>query len=1110
MRKVALGVSLLTFAAPTVSLGLGLGDIEVESALNQPLKAQIQVLSVPAKDLDGVKVRLAPRNAFARVGIERVPVLGELRFSVSTDSNGHPVINVTSTRPVKEPFLDFLVQVEWPKGQLLREYTILLDPPVVMSQPATTVIQAPMSARAPLSAPIASPPAGFSSSTGASLQGATAPPARQGTIETDFSRSWGAAGPAGAGQSLSYQVKKGDTLGDIAQQYRPDRGASLQQTMLAFLRKNPEAFSQGNVNNLKAGYILRVPDRNEVLGIGRAEAVSELARQTALWREYRQQLAQRLAQSGPELGETTGDNGGLDTTQGDADTKSAATAQGADDLEIMGAGTLGEGQGAASGADAEVREQLTLTKELIENQRQENAELQARVAELEKMLLQQDRIINLQSAQLAELQQALTQGNQGAGPQESAGGSAALVEQTPAQTAETSVADQPPEGAPGTDEMPAADQPLQVAASTEEVLAASGAVAASPDEGASAATSDAVGDTEPADTETAAGQASDEVVDPDQLVDEAFADMEGMDDAWVGDLATEDPGSVAAVQPPQPEEAPQPLAAEQTVAEPAAVPPVWASFIDEILANPTALAALGGTGALALILLGLVVARSRRKPADEAEGSEAIEEAQVPIEEDDAPAGAVADSEEAAAAEGPESAAAEAERVTEAVADEAPDEASTDKDGDDVIAEADVYIAYGMYGQAEELLQQALEEHPDSAEYRAKLLEAYHGAKKPEAFEVEARKLHEQGPSPEQWERVTAMGRELDPQNPLYQTGPAGQPQEAPAGETPAPEAGAAVAGVAAMATTVSEVESPEGDSEAIHVPQLERDVVAETAVEPPDPELEQALLTPDSGDDESETMLEFDVEDLDIGVEEGGEPVAEEVEAEADPTTLDFDLSDLSELDIEAPEGDSGTTEVEEDALEIDLEVNEEGDEADVVDLDDLVVDEEVPGGVRAEGPEGTATMPGGDEDESLPPANPLETLVVPEDAPVDRDGEGAGAQPQTDGDSEELAETLVVDMDALGEAPAEETLSTEADQDQEAEAAFLDELLSEDLGMEELDEDALLSTDDEVGTKLDLARAYMDMGDQEGARSTLEEVMQEGDDTQRKEAENLLRQIA
>jgi len=132
LGAIIAGVLLL----PETAFTLGLGEIEVNSALNQKLSADIELLSATPEDTESIIVKLASRKEFSRAGLDRPYLLNDLRFK-SEIVDGVPHIKVSSGSPIREPFLNFLVEIDWPNGHLIREYTVLLDPPVFMTQPAS-------------------------------------------------------------------------------------------------------------------------------------------------------------------------------------------------------------------------------------------------------------------------------------------------------------------------------------------------------------------------------------------------------------------------------------------------------------------------------------------------------------------------------------------------------------------------------------------------------------------------------------------------------------------------------------------------------------------------------------------------------------------------------------------------------------------------------------------------------------------------------------------------------------------------------------------------------------------------------------------------------------
>ncbi|MGA1189648.1 MAG: type IV pilus assembly protein FimV [Pseudomonadales bacterium] len=220
------------------ALGLGLGNIEVQSALSQPLRAEIELVNVDDWTASDLKVALAGTQDFKRLGVEMAPGLFDLEFD-AVDGRGGAFVRVRSETAILEPFLHFVLVLDWPGGRLLKEYTVLLD------LPRTTEVVAPVKR----------------------TQATRPSPEEIGADRTLASR--------GARTDIEQMTTLGDTLWDIALATRPDRSISIPQMMLAIQRENPEAFLGGNINRLKAGYRLRIPDLAGAtrLAVQEAEAV---------------------------------------------------------------------------------------------------------------------------------------------------------------------------------------------------------------------------------------------------------------------------------------------------------------------------------------------------------------------------------------------------------------------------------------------------------------------------------------------------------------------------------------------------------------------------------------------------------------------------------------------------------------------------------------------------------------------------------------------------------------------------------------------------------------------------------------------------------------------
>jgi pilus assembly protein FimV len=273
-------------AAPAGAWALGLGQLEVQSALNQPLRAEIE-LSATADELQGLKIALANAEAFARQGLDRPGFLNSLEFRVVTGRNGRSVIQITSRESMTEPFVELLVEATWPRGRNLRQYTVLLDPPVLLPAPATSPAIQPAETRpssttsgGPINRPVA--PAAPAPTPPAPAPAQDVRPA----VSEPAPNVSSAPPPASPRQPVSaaggtYPVQRGDTLWGLADRMRPD-GVSINQMMIAMYRENPQAFG-GNINILHAGATLRLPESVDFDGLATTVANAEVRRQEDEW-----------------------------------------------------------------------------------------------------------------------------------------------------------------------------------------------------------------------------------------------------------------------------------------------------------------------------------------------------------------------------------------------------------------------------------------------------------------------------------------------------------------------------------------------------------------------------------------------------------------------------------------------------------------------------------------------------------------------------------------------------------------------------------------------------------------------------------------------------------
>lgn len=404
-KKLATAVLVFSTLQAGLASALGLGELSLNSTLNQPLDAEIRLLDTGELDPSQVVVRLASGEDFERAGVERDFFLTNLRFEVELNERGGGVIHITTREPVIEPYLNFLLETRWPNGRLLREYTALMDLP---SSAARDETPRPAESRQAAPAPAATP---------------TQSQARSQT-RSQTQRSASTRMPE-AGARDEYRVQHNDTLSQIARRFQP-ADASVQQTMLAIQRANPEAFINGNINLVKSGYVLRLPDTEQVQALDVETAAAEVAEQNRAWRSGRN----AETDTGPQLDAREGERQGGASGGGEG-RLSIATAG---DSER---GAAGEGTGGGAGDSAALREELAATQENLDRAERDKEELRSRLGDMERQIATLQRLIELKDDQLAALQARL-EADEGAGDgdEEGAPGGADDVAQAAADSAE--------------------------------------------------------------------------------------------------------------------------------------------------------------------------------------------------------------------------------------------------------------------------------------------------------------------------------------------------------------------------------------------------------------------------------------------------------------------------------------------------------------------------------------------------------------------------------------------------------------------------------------------------------------------------------------------------
>jgi len=383
IRRLTLLIAASAILSAPACFGLGLGELELKSALNQRFEAEVELTNVRGLEIEKILPNLGSQDDFDRVGVERGYALIDLRFKVASRENGKLFVRISSSRPIIEPFLNFIVEVLWPSGRILREYTVLLDPPVFGKDGVEPIQLGETEQRA---SPARQPtPAAPQSGRQEADLGGLSQSSQEGRIS---SGEYGITGP-------------GDTLWKIALEVRPDRSVSVQQTMLALKAANPEAFINDNINLLKAGHVLRIPEANTIRSESLGSAVAEVRVQNEQFDAYK-----------------TGSVTQLDASRRQVQSDAGASTEDDGELKLL-ASSESSGDRAGSGSDAraqELQDDLAVAEEDLDRARRANTELNVRFEDLQGQLDTLNEILTLKDDQLAALRAEVQKMQASAGP----------------------------------------------------------------------------------------------------------------------------------------------------------------------------------------------------------------------------------------------------------------------------------------------------------------------------------------------------------------------------------------------------------------------------------------------------------------------------------------------------------------------------------------------------------------------------------------------------------------------------------------------------------------------------------------------------------------------
>lgn len=401
LKASALAVAMA--ALPLAASAAGLGRITVLSALGQPLKAELEV-SATRDEAQSLVVKVASADAFRQAGVDYVPALTALRFSRDIkERDGRRYIQITTDRPLNEPFIDMLVELSWSSGRLVREYTFLLDPPDLVSATAPAPVAAPevkavAKTEGATAQPIVKPSAPAAVETapaGDARPAAPRPGSDMKVAPVPGIKATGKVVPT----ATSHKVVAGDTLTKIASKTRPE-GVSLDQMLVALFRNNQEAFAGNNMNRLIAGKILAIPDAQEAGKVTENEARQEIIAQTADFNAYRKKLATAItAEPAREEAAKQAVSGKITPRVED---KVAPAVNAKDKLEVSRTEVA---RNATDGKGKALQSRIaTLEEDLVARDRALQ-EANNRAAELEKSLSGMKKLAELKSQSGAALQQ---------------------------------------------------------------------------------------------------------------------------------------------------------------------------------------------------------------------------------------------------------------------------------------------------------------------------------------------------------------------------------------------------------------------------------------------------------------------------------------------------------------------------------------------------------------------------------------------------------------------------------------------------------------------------------------------------------------------------------
>jgi len=390
INKISLAVCLAFM--PIYGLAAGLGKLSVNSGLGEPLKAEIDLLSVTPDELSTLSAVIASEEAYALQGIPRLGVHGNIKVELAKNPDGSPVLRLRSQQPIDDPYLDMLIQVDWASGRLLREYTILLDPPgykqSINEERAAAVINKPGSAASGSASTQSGAYAATASQPVSAKAKSSKKPSTKNTNTRNANSTESTESAAGTTESYELTTQRGDTLNTIAKGVQVE-GISLDQMLVGLFEANKNAFVDGNMNRLKVGQIVKIPSKEALSAVSPKQAAQEVKVHSANWNAYRNSLAGNvMAAPVAEEAERKQSASGKIAS---AEDKAAPAKSGPQDVVKLSAGGKAATQGGKANAEADAKvlalqEEATAREKALKDAHERTTALESQIADMQKLL----------------------------------------------------------------------------------------------------------------------------------------------------------------------------------------------------------------------------------------------------------------------------------------------------------------------------------------------------------------------------------------------------------------------------------------------------------------------------------------------------------------------------------------------------------------------------------------------------------------------------------------------------------------------------------------------------------------------------------------------------